>query len=421
VSDAVAVADVNGDGKLDLILGPPRSSSHSDPSTVLLNSGTSDGPAALQLRAHATSLSLDDVVDTPVAEIGLKAEMSSVGAEFHNYVDFWVSADGGRHWAAITSNGQPIVLAHPGGDVRWRALLRSESPFHAGALAIEALTLSLTSFGGTAPLKSSSVIGSMRDVSRSTAVAWLGGANKPLSTVNEYAPPPGHTSCDPASAGTAGNPAAVTTASQSVIKEARTAAVDGGSRVLEHAEPVQIHLVGPACLVVDLNVVFVDPGAVASKPGYTADQLDVSVSSPVNVNVVGTYIVTYQVQDEEGFVATTQRTVFVRADPAAAPPQAPVDDGGGGGAIGSFELLGLLLLAVTRAAFFLLSALTAPLARLRPDIVATPEEYRRECGDKPLWWDAKCVLPPVSSVHQLPWKRAACFHRWSANENGWPR
>lgn len=362
LSNAVAVADVNGDGKLDLVFGNGRRAfANAEAGTVLLNTGTSDGPAALQLRAHATSLSFDGSVDAAVVEIGMTAQLSSVGAAFHNYVDFWVSADGGRHWAVITPNGRAITLAHPGQDIRWRALLHSKSPFQAGALAVEKLTLSLGTSGAVALDDSSRVGSPMRGSSRLTAES-LSDANKAASTVNAYTPPPGHESCDPALPGSVGQPVTARTASHSAPKNARTAAVDPGSRVREHSEPVQIHLVGPACLVVNRTVVFVDPGAVASKPGYTADQLDVSVSNPVNVNVVGTYIVSYQVQDEEGFVATTQRTVFVKGDAAAAPPAA---SNGGGGSLGSFELLSLLLLAAARAALSQWKLIAARVVRVR--------------------------------------------------------
>jgi VCBS repeat-containing protein len=142
-TNALAIGDVNNDGKLDLVFGNQAVQPDNDarPTHLFLNAGVADGDEKLQLRAHATSVAVNAGLGGTIASVRLTADTGSVGPQFHNYVDFWVSSDGGAYWAPIRPDGKPISIASPGNDLRWRAFLHSVSPFEAGGLAVNELTL----------------------------------------------------------------------------------------------------------------------------------------------------------------------------------------------------------------------------------------------------------------------------------------
>jgi hypothetical protein len=71
-----------------------------------------------------------------------------------------------------------------------------------------------------------------------------------------------------------------------------------------------IALNGSNPMIVYLNGSFVDPGATATD--ICAGSLPVSVSGSVNVNVVGTYTITYGATDPSGNASTATRTVYVQ-------------------------------------------------------------------------------------------------------------
>jgi hypothetical protein len=142
-TNTVDVGDLNGDGRLDLVFGNQAVQPNNDPrpTHVFLNAGVADGDEALQLRAYGTSVAVNNGEGGTIQSVRLTADTAFVAPQFHNYVDFWVSSNGGDYWAPIRPNGKPINIASPGNDLRWRAVLRSVSPMEAGALAVNQLTL----------------------------------------------------------------------------------------------------------------------------------------------------------------------------------------------------------------------------------------------------------------------------------------
>lgn len=173
-------------------------------------------------------------------------------------------------------------------------------------------------------------------VARSARAGAAGAASKGESATAAYDPPPGHTSCDPAQPAAAAGAAAA-----KVSRVAKTG--DGAQRLYDHGEPVHINLVGPACLTVELGVPYVDPGANAWTPVFGDLSDIIQVHSPVDTSKVGTYTVTYQVTDPDGYVDVARRTVFVVGNDSAA-----VSSEGGGGAGRTLDVLALCALALVR-------------------------------------------------------------------------
>lgn len=89
---------------------------------------------------------------------------------------------------------------------------------------------------------------------------------------------------------------------------------------------------GDATVVLTVGDEYVDPGANAfdDVDGNLTDRI--VVSNPVDTKTIGSYVVTYEVEDSSGNRTTATRTVEVQARAAT----------GGGGAIG-LDLLVLLL------------------------------------------------------------------------------
>jgi hypothetical protein len=172
-------------------------------------------------------------------------------------------------------------------------------------------------------------------------VMSMGATSKETRRPASYSPPPGHASCDPALP--TGNG---TVPPGSATKESSVAKVGDDQQIRDHGEPVVLNLIGPACMTVKQGIAFVDPGANAWTPVF-GDLTDwIVVSNPVNTDLVGTYTVTYEVRDNDDYVARAWRTVYVEGSGGAG-PQSGGGGGGGGGSVG-LELWSLLLLALVR-------------------------------------------------------------------------
>ncbi len=148
ITNYIAAGDLNGDGKIDLVVGNEDrdAADHAHPfvDRVYLNAGVaSDSAAAVQLHAKAQSQTVATPA-SPVASIAMTIDPATLG--LHNNADFWVTSNGGTNWLHIVPNGTPLAIpaSMQGQDVRWRAQFKSLSPeatTGAPALAIDTLTL----------------------------------------------------------------------------------------------------------------------------------------------------------------------------------------------------------------------------------------------------------------------------------------
>jgi hypothetical protein len=102
--------------------------------------------------------------------------------------------------------------------------------------------------------------------------------------------------------------------------------------------PPEITLIGPATVTVQLGASYTDAGATATDnvDGDITDRI--VVDNPVDTGAVGTYTVSYNVEDQAGNRAVATRTVIVEA--ATPPPPPPASSGGG-----AFSLLLIAVLA----------------------------------------------------------------------------
>jgi len=108
--------------------------------------------------------------------------------------------------------------------------------------------------------------------------------------------------------------------------------------VVDQHPPV-ITLIGAATVSVTRGTAYNDPGATALDPEEGDISARIVVGGDViDVNTIGTYVITYDVTDSAGNAARqVTRTVRV----VSTPPPPPPPSGGGGGSFGWFELLGL--------------------------------------------------------------------------------
>ncbi|HEX5421481.1 MAG TPA: FG-GAP-like repeat-containing protein [Gammaproteobacteria bacterium] len=145
VTNSIAVGDVNGDGNLDIITGnESRDAAGAAGAAVdrlYLNTGSAAASAPVrQLRARAQSLRVDTATSN-IGSIAMTIAPAALGAD--NHADFWVSSNGGAKWLHIEPNGTPLAIpdAMQGQDLRWRADLSSLSPAPVQPFSIDTLNL----------------------------------------------------------------------------------------------------------------------------------------------------------------------------------------------------------------------------------------------------------------------------------------
>jgi len=424
--ESSAVGDVDGDGDLDWVVGHEESlpPTGAVANALYRNTGVADITVAQQLNARATSSTIDN---TGVSSVKLSPvpNTSLVGPADHNFVDYWVSGDGGATWSVIGADGRPVALA-AGNDLRWRATLRSESPLLAGSLAVNQLDIIENTSGPTqtdlypnsrnvtedVEILVGEINGDYGDADGDTVyysiTGWPVGTGltvdqatgdiigtpteadalaSPISltltitdgaisvenpfqivlTVAGINDPPEFTSTaiitateaieysypinvidadnDPIEI-TEGTVPAWLTLTDNGDGTATLVGTPSGAEVGDH--PVQllandsrvalpvpqdftitvvgagdaptITLVGPATVTIEVGDTYADAGATASDPQDGDLTAQIVVDNPVDSDTVGTYTVTYTVQDSAGNPAQAQRTVIVQAEPVDQPP-----------------------------------------------------------------------------------------------------
>src|SRR5690606_24005882 len=144
VTNALAVGDVDGDGRLDVIAGNEDRDAEDNAfariNRLYRNVGTPSGDApVLQLSAVATSLRVDAEAE-PIGAVSLDAVFDALGP--HVDAEFWVSSNGGEVWSHIEPGGGPLVFPEgiSGNDLRWRAVVKAWSSVDAAAFALDSVT-----------------------------------------------------------------------------------------------------------------------------------------------------------------------------------------------------------------------------------------------------------------------------------------
>jgi hypothetical protein len=115
-------------------------------------------------------------------------------------------------------------------------------------------------------------------------------------------------------------------------------------QVLADTVPPVIVVLGSATVTIQVGSNYTDAGATASDNVDGDLTRSIVVDNPVDTNQVGTYTVTYSVEDQAGNSDVATRTVIVQAAPPPPPPQSS----GGGGAASHLALTALALLALCR-------------------------------------------------------------------------
>jgi hypothetical protein len=354
-------------------------------------------------------------------------DTSSVGPDFANFVDYWVSGDGGANWSTVGADGVPVAVV-PGNDLRWAALLRSDSPLTAAALAVNQLDIIQNISGpqlsdgyptsrtvtegveipindnvngisgdfsdpdgdrifysvsglpeGTGLIidqETGDVIGTPNELDAAASPIFLTimasdgaitvsntpdieltvvGINDPPEFTStgataategiEYSYDITVTDADGDIATITGTVPAWLTLTDNGDNTATLVGTPGGTDAGDHpvqlfaddgtapaveqvytinvtaaADAPTITLLGDATVTIMVGDTYTDAGATASDPqdGDITDQI--FVDNPVDANTVGTYTVTYTVQDSAGNPAEAQRTVIVQAEPVDQPP-----------------------------------------------------------------------------------------------------
>ncbi|MGB7214230.1 MAG: FG-GAP-like repeat-containing protein, partial [Gammaproteobacteria bacterium] len=149
VTNALAIGDVDGDGRLDVIAG---NENRDDLDTALprfnrlyRNVGVPSGDEpVVQLVAAATSLRVDTETD-PIDAVSLDAVFETLGTNVE--AEFWVSSNGGATWSHIVPGAGPLAFPEGirGADLRWRVVLDALSPADAAALALDSVTITTSS------------------------------------------------------------------------------------------------------------------------------------------------------------------------------------------------------------------------------------------------------------------------------------
>ena len=101
------------------------------------------------------------------------------------------------------------------------------------------------------------------------------------------------------------------------------------------AEGPVVTINGSSPVTIPYGQAYADAGATAKDPQDGDLTGHIVVDNPVNINVAGSYTVTYTATDTAGHRGQAQRTVVVEQKPSS----------GGGGSIGFIDLIGLLGLA----------------------------------------------------------------------------
>lgn len=130
VTKSLQVADLDGDGDLDMALAnqqdDPVSPSTSGANQVVMNAGTLSGVNADQLFATAQSLTINLPGDNLAS--GMIVAPVDDSAEADRTFSYWLSDDGGISWI-FAHAGMSVDFEDPtGADLRWRVEMNSLSP-----------------------------------------------------------------------------------------------------------------------------------------------------------------------------------------------------------------------------------------------------------------------------------------------------
>lgn len=372
VTNALAIGDVDGDGRLDIISG---NEDRDDADTALprinrlyRNVGVPSGDEpVVQLTAAATSLRVDTAT-APIDAVSLDAVFETLAPNVE--AEFWVSSNGGEVWSYIVPGAGPLVFPEGirGTDLRWRVVLNALSPAGAAALALDSVTLATSSpFFTSAPVTEAVVDtpysydvvaedpneGDTLTLTAVTVPAWLAFTDNGDGT------------------GTlAGTPTADDVGAHDVVLEAS----DDAGNTSRQAFTIEVSAPEPENLPpeftsspttdAEVGTAYTYAVAVSDPDGdavtITASSIPAwltltdngdgtaTLSGTPAAGDVGEHDVVLQAADEDG--ATAEQTFAITVEQAPSPPSNPSQpppppsssSSGGGGAAGLYELLGSL-------------------------------------------------------------------------------
>ncbi len=374
VTNALAVGDIDGDGRLDVIAGN-EDRNELDEALPRMNrlyrnvGAPSGGAPVVQLTAAAASLRVDAEAE-PIGTISLDAVFEEAFANVD--AEFWVSSNGGEVWSYIEPGGPPLVFPEGirGTDLRWRVVLNALSPADAAALALDSVTL----FSDSPYFSSEPVTEAIVDTPYAYDVVAADPNEGDTLTLTAVTAPAWLTLADNGD-GTAllsGTPTADDVGAHDVVLEA----ADQAGNSTRQAFSVEVIALADENLPPEFSSTPTTEATAGTEYAYEVAASDpegdaVTITAPSlpawltltdngdgtatlsgtpAAGDVGEHDIVLEVADEAGSAAEQTFTITVEeaASPPAnpnPPPPPPPSSGGGGGSAGLYELLGLAGLA----------------------------------------------------------------------------
>lgn len=323
----VAIGDVDGDSLPDVVLA-------SDAATVVYRNlgGRVFAAPETVVATGGVALGAADLTGEGRAEIVVGAQGVDV---YRRNGDGYVLAA-----SAAAASASSVALADVDGDATADLAVGDRSEADRVFLTRSGASLAFSPAANLDPSETAGVLLADFDVDGRVDVATIGASGIHRVHRHDGAAPPGFAPLQQPFAG-ARNPLGSASGlfDFDTIPDVAVVIRDGVEIFVNVGQPLppgapRLVLNGDATVVLTVGDEYVDPGANAfdDVDGNLTDRI--VVSNPVDTKTIGSYVVTYEVEDSSGNRTTATRTVEVQARAATG--------GGGGGAIG-LDLLVLLL------------------------------------------------------------------------------